>query len=158
MKKFGVVLCSALVGAAVVGGSVMAFSANANENDEVRFESLYPNYENKLEMEVADMADMVPVFAAIGARMDCKNDEYASSDEFVADTMGYLAYYAKDSLEGKCVEDKDNIYVDIDTFEQMAKTAFYNYDIAENELLQHNVNTESYTIKMAATGITFMTI
>ena len=151
MKKVGIVLSAALVGAAIVGGSVMAFNANANESDNINVvsqeEDLYGDYENRFDMEIETMNNMVPVFTAIGARMDAENTEYASSDEFVANAMGYLTYYSRGMLEGKYVEDAENIYVDEDIFEELAKTAFYKYDIKENKALTYNENTKSYTIK-----------
>jgi hypothetical protein len=145
MKKLGVIVASALVGVGVLGGAVMNFNSNANEV--VKSDSLYEDYENRFEMEVQDMENMVPVFAAVGARINSEKDVYAATDEFVADAMSNLAFYAKDNLEGRFVEDADNIYVGKDTFEQLAKTAFYNYDITKNKVLTYNENTDSYTIK-----------
>ena len=107
MKKLGVIVASALVGVGVLGGAVMNFNSNANEV--VKSDSLYGDYENRFEMEVQDMENMVPVFAAVGARINSEKDVYAATDEFVADAMSNLAFYAKDNLEGRFVEDADNI-------------------------------------------------
>ena len=147
MKKASVIIASALVGVGVIGSLCMNFNSKANDVIAVETDGVYDDYENKFEMEVEDMDNMVPVFAAVGARINSEKDVYAATDEFVADAMSNLAYYAKDNLEGRFVEDSDNIYVGKDTFEQLAKTAFYNYDITANKKLAYNENTDSYTIK-----------
>ena len=144
MRKLKAVLSAVLVSAAVIGLGVHTFKSHANEivNNETD-----GDYENRFDMDVAEISNMLPVFTAIGARMDYENCEYALTDEFVANAMGYITYYGRDMLADKYTEDEENIYVEKDIFDQLAKTAFYKYDIESNKALNYNADTDSYIIK-----------
>lgn len=148
-KKIKVILSSALISAAVVGMGIGTFKASANDdsvvNNEINRGS--DNYENRFQMDVEEISEMIPVLTAVGARMDYENTEYTASDEFVANAMGYLTYYDREKLAGKYTEDEENIYVEKDVFEEIAKSAFYKYNVEDNNKLNFDSNTGLYTIK-----------